>query len=260
MSRRAFLRGSAAALGASLLAGACRTPRARAGGSTSAGIRAVAFDLFTIFNPRSIEPLVAEVVGDDAPAFAAAWRAKQFEYAFMRAAAGHYADFEAVTSHALVYTATARKVELADAARARLVAGYSALTPWPDAPAALARIKALGLTLAPLANYAPGMIRRLLDHAGLSPLFAAQLSTDAVRTYKPDPRAYQLGVDAFGVPPAHIAFAAFGGWDAAGATWFGYRTFWVNRFGLPPEQLAVTPEATGKDLDELAAWLPQRTG
>jgi len=38
------------------------------------------------------------------------------------------------------------------------------------------------------------------------------LSTDRVRAYKPDPRAYQMGVDAFGLPRDAIAFGAFGGW------------------------------------------------
>ena len=46
-------------------------------------------------------------------------------------------------------------------------------------------------------------------------------------------------------------FAAFAGWDAAGAKSFGYPTFWVNRLGLPPEQLGVLPDATGPDLNAL---------
>jgi 2-haloacid dehalogenase len=63
-----------------------------------------------------------------------------------------------------------------------------------------------------------------------------------------------LGVSLFGLPREEIGFAAFGGWDAAGAAWFGYPTFWVNRLGLPVEELAPGPEATGPTLRELAAW------
>ena len=38
------------------------------------------------------------------------------------------------------------------------------------------------------------------------------------------------------------------GWDVAGATWFGYTTFWINRRALPAEELGVTPRGAG------AAW------
>jgi len=51
-----------------------------------------------------------------------------------------------------------------------------------------------------------------------------------------------------------IAFAAFGGWDAAGAKWFGFPTFWVNRLGVPQEQL-VDPDGTGPTLAELAEFV-----
>jgi 2-haloacid dehalogenase len=52
-----------------------------------------------------------------------------------------------------------------------------------------------------------------------------------------------------------IAFAAFGGWDAAGAKSFGYPTFWVNRANLPVEELGVAPDATGANLSDLANFV-----
>ena len=63
------------------------------------------------------------------------------------------------------------------------------------------------------------------------------LTTDRVRVFKPDPHAYQMGLDAFGLKKEEIAFAAFAGWDVAGAKWFGYPTFWVNRANAPAEEL-----------------------
>jgi len=47
-------------------------------------------------------------------------------------------------------------------------------------------------------------------------------SADANHTFKPDPRAYQLGVDRLHIAKEDIVFAAFGGWDAVGAKSFGY--------------------------------------
>jgi 2-haloacid dehalogenase len=254
MSRREFLHlvGSAALIAP--LAAACTTAAHPASRPRARAIRAIAFDLFTIFDPRSVIAAVEAAVPGDGAALAGAWRARQFEYAWLRAAGDHYIDFTRVTEDALMFAARERKLELAAATRGRLVAAYGELTPWPDAPAALRALRAAGVRLAPLANYAPDMLATLIRGAGLGDVFEHLISTDAVRTFKPHPRAYQLAIDRFGVGRDEIAFAAFGGWDAAGAAWFGYPTFWVNRLGVEQEQLGAS-YATGRDLTELAAWV-----
>ncbi len=101
------------------------------------------------------------------------------------------------------------------------------------------------------------MIEALLARAGIRDVFEALISTDQARTYKPDPRAYALAETTFGLPRQQIAFAAFGGWDAAGARWYGYPTFWVNRLGVTPEQL-IAADASGPDLAQLVTWVSAR--
>jgi 2-haloacid dehalogenase len=44
----------------------------------------------------------------------------------------------------------------------------------------------------------------------------------------------------------------------AGAKWFGYRTYWANRLGSPPEELGVKPDAEGRDLSGLMAFVEGR--
>lgn len=220
-----------------------------------AKIAAICFDLFTLFDPRTMSSVAADVIGERHEAFSEAWRNKQFQYAFLRAAADQYEDFEAVTRKSLEAVARAQRVELSAADRDRLVAAYSQLTPWPDAAPTLAAFRRAGLKLAPLANYAPRMLSGLLENAGLDGLFDAQISTHGARTFKPDPRAYALGPEVLGLEKSRIAFAAFGGWDAAGAAWFGFPTFWVNRLGVPREELAPGPDATGPTLAELSAFV-----
>jgi 2-haloacid dehalogenase len=102
-----------------------------------------------------------------------------------------------------------------------------------------------------IANFSPMMLRANAGRAGLTPLFDALVSTDANHTYKPDARAYQLGVDHLGLDKRAIVFAAFGGWDAAGAKAFGYPTVWVNRFNQPLEQLGIQPDRIVADLNGL---------
>jgi 2-haloacid dehalogenase len=82
--------------------------------------------------------------------------------------------------------------------------------------------------LAFLANFKPHMLEACTRASALEGLFEHQLSTDTIKTYKPDPRAYAMAVKAFGLPPENILFAAFGSWDAAGAKAFGYPVFWFN--------------------------------
>jgi 2-haloacid dehalogenase len=43
----------------------------------------------------------------------------------------------------------------------------------------------------------PDMLDSAIKSSGLEGIFEPSLSTDRVRVYKPDPRAYQMGIDAF---------------------------------------------------------------
>ena len=81
------------------------------------------------------------------------------------------------------------------------------------------------------------------------------MSTDRAHTFKPDPRAYQVGIDTLRLPRDQIVFAAFAGWDAAGAKRFGYPTFWVNRMQALPEELGVRPDASGRSLADLVTFV-----
>ena len=50
----------------------------------------------------------------------------------------------------------------------------------------------------------------------------------------------------------------FAGWDVAGAKWFGYPAFWVNRLGAAAEELGVEPDGVGRGLDDLVAFVRGR--
>ena len=233
---------------------AVSTTPGSSGAPSPRAVRAVGFDLFTVFDPRGIDHRVAEVIPGEPAAFAATYKTRLFEYSWIRAAAGQYAPFDRLVDDALDFAARTHHVELTGPARARLAAAFTELTAWPDAAAVLRELRGRGLRLAPLANFAPSMIDALLGHAGMRELFDDQISTDAARSYKPDPRAYAVAETRFGLPRQHIAFAAFGGWDAAGGAWFGFPTFWVNRLGVAVEALSA-PTASGPDLVAFAAWL-----
>ena len=94
-----------------------------------------------------------------------------------------------------------------------------------------------------------------IKKSGLEKVFEHVLSTDEIRTYKPDPRAYRMAIEKFRLAKEEILFVAFAGWDAAGAKSFGYTTFWINRLGLPAERLGISPDGVGKTLGDLVGFI-----
>jgi 2-haloacid dehalogenase len=98
-------------------------------------------------------------------------------------------------------------------------------------------------------------MKSCVQASALEGVFDFQMSTDSVKAFKPDPAAYQMGLDAFRLQKPQIAFVAFGGWDAAGAKAFGYPTFWVNRLDTPAEELGAVADASSHDLSPLPQFL-----
>lgn len=223
----------------------------RPGAGARSRFKAVAFDFFVLFNPDSVLSDAETFFPGRGRALTDLWRTRQFEYSWLRSITGRYVDFLAVTEDALVYTAHAMKLDLTAQQKQQLVDAYLHLLPWPDSADGLRRLRESGVRVITLANFSPAMLRSNAEHAGMIGLFDALISTDANHTYKPDPRAYGLGMERLHLAKDEIVFAAFGGWDAAGAKAFGYPTVWVNRFSQPVEQLGVLPDRTVADLDGL---------
>lgn len=217
-------------------------------------IKAIAFDAFPIFDPRPVFALAEQLFPGKGAELSNAWRTRQFEYQWLRALSDRYVDFWRTMEDALVFAAEMLKLELTAAKREQLMAGYLKLNAWPDAAPALQALKKAGLRLAFLSNATPKILGAGIANAGFGGVFEHVLSTDRIQTYKPSPRAYQMAVDAFKLKREEILFVPFAGWDAAGAKWFGYPTFWVNRLQTPPEQLGVTADGMGKSLEDLVAF------
>jgi 2-haloacid dehalogenase len=248
LNRRKFVTLTAAAVTAA-------TAIVPAANGAQTKIKAIAFDGFPIIDPRPVFAKVDEMFPGKGRELSNAWRMRQFEYTWLRTMGGHYVDFWQVTEESLVFAAKMLKIELSADQRGQLMQSYLGLKAWPDVAPALQQLKAVGIRMAFLTNLTNAMLDAVVRNSGLEGFFENHLSTDKVRAFKPDPRAYQMGVDAFGLRKEEIAFAAFAGWDAAGAKWFGYPTFWVNRLNLPVEELGVTPDGMGSGLGDLAKFV-----
>ncbi len=267
ISRRNALVGSAALGLVALGLGSCSAAsKASTGPDTKLAmmtsphtpIRMVAFDGFPIFDPRPVLATVAQIGAGHGKAFVEVFKARLFQYQWLRALGGRYADFLQVAADALAYTGGHFGRAPTTAQQLQLRRTLSNLRAWPDVQAALTQLRGMNLRVAILSNMSPSMLRAGVDASGLTPLVDHIFSTDQRQTYKPDPRAYSIATEETGLTAEQILFVGFAGWDMAGATWFGFQTYWVNRLGAAPEHIGARIDGQSRGLDGLVQYAISR--
>ncbi|MFA6314033.1 MAG: haloacid dehalogenase type II [Sterolibacterium sp.] len=229
-------------------------------------IRAILFDAYgTLFDVHSVALTAEQLFPGKGAELSRLWRAKQIEYTHLRTLSGRYKGFWDITRDALTYTLACLGLEQTNEIVDRLMSQYACLSAFPENLAALRQLRTGGLPLGILSNGTAEMLDIAVKSAGMAsfegkPLFDHVLSVDAVGQYKTTPAAYQLGIDALGMLAKEVLFVSSNGWDAVGASWFGYTSFWINRGGQPAEQLDVQPTATGRLLSDVLAYVKQSNG
>ena len=219
-------------------------------------IRAIAFDAYgTLFDVYSVGALAEQLFPGRGAELSALWREVQIGYTRVRTLSDHYVPFWQVTEDALVFSARKLGLDLTDDDRKRMMSQYACLSAFPENLGALKELKKLGLPLAILSNGTPEMLDIAVKSAGMNGLFDHLLSVEAVKKYKTAPEAYRLGPDAFKLPTREILFVSSNCWDAIGATWFGYTTFWINRSGQPLEELGAQPSVQGRLLTDVVSYV-----
>ena len=213
--------------------------------------QAFVFDAYgTLFDVRSVLTRCEEVFPGYGEAITVLWRTKQLEYSWLRALMGRYEDFWRVTAAGLRYTCQSLGLKPQPAQLEHIMASYLTISPFPDSLPALQAL--VGRPLAILSNGTPAMLASAVERAGFAPLLAHVISVDEVQTYKPHPSVYALAPARLGLPKEAIGFVSSNGWDMAGAKAFGFQVFWLNRAGLPVEELGVQPDKIIGSLRELA--------
>jgi len=240
---------------AAALAASGALDSARAENDARPKFKAIAFDGFPIIDPRPVFAKCEEMFPEKGAELGNTWRTRLFEYTWLRTLGQHYVDFWQVTEESLVFAAKARGIVLSATERDQLMQTWLGLKAWPDVTPALKQLKNAGIRMAFLSNLTEEMMDAVVRNSALEGFLEPHLSTDKVKAFKPDPRAYQMGIDAFKLGKQEILFAAFAGWDAAGAKWFGYPTVWVNRMNAPIEELGVAPDGMGAGLGDLVKFV-----
>jgi 2-haloacid dehalogenase len=225
--------------------------------------RAVLFDAYgTLFDVYSVGLAAEQLFPGQGQALGLLWRDKQIEYSRLVSSSRRgpglesvYQPFWELTRAGLRYACLRLGLELTLAAEERLMNEYRHLSAFPENREVLQALKQRGITTGILSNGDPAMLEVAVKSAGLDGLLDHVISVDSIRQYKTDPAAYALGEQATGLKAAQIIFVSCNSWDALAATWYGYRTLWVNRYKLPFETLGTPPTYSGSSLRDVLALL-----
>ncbi|WP_299351670.1 haloacid dehalogenase type II [uncultured Shimia sp.] len=190
------------------------------------------------------------------PTVANDWRLKQLQYTWLRAITGAHTDFWEVTQNGLDWALENSGLGGDAELRERLLALYWELSAYPEVPAMLHALKAKGLNTAILSNGSPDMLDGAVQSAGVGDVLDDVLSVEDVGIFKPADVVYELVTKRFNCARDEVLFVSSNGWDAAGATGYGFTTAWVNRAGEPMDRLPWTPQHVLSDL----TTIPDLTG
>ena len=220
----------------------------------TAPVRALVFDAYgTLFDPFAVKIRAEELFPGNGAALSQIWRAKQLEYSWLRTLMGRYEHFWKITEDALIFSCRTLKLSCAEHQRKQLMQVYLTLPAFPEVKPALEKLSHLPLSI--LSNGTPEMLSPLIAANNMAHFFEHIFSVDALQMYKPRPEVYQHAVASLGIPKEAIGFVSSNYWDIAGATSFGFRTYWLNRASVPADELGVNPAATLQTLSGLAAIL-----
>jgi len=221
---------------------------------------ALGFDVYgTLIDTSAIGAEIERLLPGRGAAFAAAWRQKQLEYTFRRAAMETYRDFDVCTGAALEYTNAAFRAQLTEPQKERLLESYRHLPPFPDVVPALDALHAEGARLLAFSNGVAQTVHDLLCNAGIRDRFEDIVSVDEVKTFKPDPVAYLHYVRRACASCTACWLVSANPFDVIGAVSAGMQAAWVQRDpAVPFDPWELGPTAVVADLGELAQAIMRR--
>ena len=232
-----------------------RTPDSSPDGLPEPGVKAVLFDAYgTLFDVYSIGAAAERLFPGHGERLGILWRDKQIEYTRLVSMSGRTRSFRDCTRGGLRFAAERLGLTLDATAEDTLMASYERLAPFTENRGVLGALKQRGIRAGILSNGDPAMLAAVVRNAGFAGLVDPLLSVESTGRFKTDPATYALGTAAFGLPANDILFVSSNCWDAIGATWFGYTTLWINRFGLPLDDLGTAPTRIGTTLADVLSF------
>ena len=176
------------------------------------------------------------------------WRRTHFENSMIDALLHReHTPYREIGHRALAYTLTRAAIPHTMDEVHFLVAQIERLTPFPDVPEALARLKTR-YKIVVLSNGDPDMLEAAKAFHKIP--FDAVISVAAANSFKPHVAAYAKAAEIMAVKPDQVLFVANHAFDCVGAKSAGMHTAFIDRrlrpFGMTPHQPdLIVPDMAG---------------
>ncbi len=213
-------------------------------------IKAIIFDAYgTLFDVNSAAEKCKGKIGDKWEGFANYWRTTQLEYTWLRSLMNRHKDFWQVTEDSLDKSMQAFKID--SLMRNELLDLYKVLSTFPEVKEVLNKLKKKNYKLAILSNGTPSLLKELVKSNNLDNIFDDIFSIEEVKTYKPDPKVYNIPIKKYQIQKSEVAYLSANTWDVSAGGNYGFNPVWVNRNNSIFDNLDYVPKYQIENLSKL---------
>jgi len=213
-------------------------------------IKAIIFDAYgTLFDVNSAAKKCKGKIGDKWEGFANYWRTTQLEYTWLRSLMNRHKDFWQVTEDSLDKSMQAFKID--SSMRNELLDLYKVLSTFPEAKEVLNKLKKKNYKLAILSNGTPSLLKELVKSNNLDNIFDDIFSIEEFKTYKPDPKVYNIPIKKYQIQKNEVAYLSANTWDVSAGGNYGFNPVWINRNNNIFDNLDFKPNYEIQNLKEL---------
>ncbi len=210
-------------------------------------IKAIIFDAYgTLFDVNSAAEKCKGKIGDKWEGFANYWRTTQLEYTWLRSLMNRHKDFWQVTEDSLDKSMQVFKID--SSMRNELLDLYKVLSTFTEVKEVLDKLKKKNYKLAILSNGTPSLLNELVKSNNLDNIFDDVFSIQEVKTYKPDPKVYNIPVKKYQIQKNEVAYLSANTWDVSAGGNYGFNPVWVNRNNSIFDNLDYVPKYQVKHL------------
>ena len=217
-------------------------------------IKAIIFDAYgTLFDVNSAAKKCKGKIGDKWEGFANYWRTTQLEYTWLRSLMNRHKDFWQVTEDSLDKSMQAFKID--SSMRNELLDLYKVLSTFPEVKEVLNKLKEKNYKLAILSNGTPFLLNELVKSNNLDNIFDDIFSIEEVKTYKPDPKVYNIPIKKYQIQKNEVAYLSANTWDVSAGGNYGFNPVWINRNNNIFDNLDFKPDYEIKNLKDISSFL-----
>ena len=213
-------------------------------------IKSIIFDAYgTLFDVNSAAEKCKDKIGEKWEGFANYWRTTQLEYTWLRSLMNRHKDFWQVTEDSL--DKSMKAFDINSSMRNELLNLYKVLSTFPEIKQVLYKLKEKNYRLAILSNGTPFLLNELVKSNNLENVFDDIFSIEDVKTYKPDPKVYNIPIKKYQIEKKEVAYLSANTWDVSGGGNYGFNPVWVNRNNNIFDNLDYVPKYQIDNLSKL---------